>query len=237
MPRRQTTDLFIQTLKSTLGVVVLAAAFFVLILRILPGALDVATKEATAASSQDMIMVFRNLAYPEIAADLGLAGNDMPMPLAGAALERVDEKVRAFAADTKIVKLKIFCLKGSIIYSSDLAQIGDRFDQTDEAFLHALRGRSFSEIEHLDRYEGLNGPMSDVVLAATYVPIRDATGSIIGVVEIYVDRTEVQRQVDNEKSEVLAIIIVGFAALGAATFWAIWSQLVRVRAGIRIEAD
>jgi hypothetical protein len=236
VPLSQKSDLLFKTLKATLLVVALAAAFFVLVMRILPGALDLATKEATAASSQDLIMVFRNLVYPEIAEDLGLAGNDMPMPLAGAALERVDRQVRGFAANSKIAKLKIFCLKGSIIYSTDIAQIGERFSETDEAFLHAIRGRSFSEIERKDSYEGLSGAMRDVVLAATYVPIRDDTNTVVGVIEIYVDRTEVQRQIDTEKSEMLAILIVGFAAVGGATFWAIWSQLVRVRASVRIEA-
>lgn len=237
MPRSQTSDFLIQTLRATLGVALLAMLFFVLVMRLLPGALDLATKEATAASSQDVIMVFRNLVYPEIDADLDLAGNDMPMPLAGAALGRVDQKVRAFVAGTKIAKLKIFCLKGSIIYSTDRTQIGDRFSEPNEAFLHATRGRSFSEIERKDRFDSVSGPISDAVLAATYVPIRDDSNSLVGVIEVYMDRTVVQRQIDSVKSEIMAVLIVGFAAMGAATFWAIWSQLVRFRASTRIEAD
>lgn len=236
MTQTKARTLLVQTVRSMVGVVTLAIVFFVIILRVLPDTLDVVTREATAASSEDAIIIFNNLVYPGIEADLALDSRTPAAPISRTALERVDGQVRAFAQGTNITKLKIFNLRGMVIYSTEPAQIGSQFSEGTEAFLHATRGRSFSELRRVESHVGMRGTITDAILSSTYIPIRDRGNSVVGVAEIYVDSSHVYARVNQEKSRFLAIIIVGFAGLGAATFWAVWTQVVRLRSVIRIEA-
>ncbi len=173
--------------------------------------------EGVAAS---MAQIFANTLWHdyrpllEDGADMGAeAVRDDPMTLA------LDREVRRVTAGTKVIKIKVYAVNGFTLYSTDRAQIGVDYSQR-PAFLTALGGGIFSELARRDRFDAVNGPLTDIVVLATYVPARapDDPSRILAVLEIYTDVTELEITVLNRpevRGAMLVIVLVLLSAFGA----------------------
>jgi hypothetical protein len=91
---------------------------------------------------------------------------------------------------TDIMKVKIYGMNGMTVYSTERKQIGeDKHDN--QGFQSAAQGIAGSQITHRGKFSAIEGDVFDKDMVASYIPIRNQAGLIIGVAEIYTDRTPV----------------------------------------------
>lgn len=217
-------------LPAGLLLLVSALTLFLYLAYAIPEALEHSAKNSSQASNEDKVTLFMRLVYPSIAADLKLEGPDPVKPLTDpAAFERVDQRIREFVVGTHIVKVKIFAPSGLVVYSSDPKQIGAPFEEASEAILHASRGRAFSDVSVRDTFVGYSGELRNVTIVSSYLPVRDEERNIVGIAEIYSERTSVFQQIAFEQAKIVSVLIVGFAVLGAMCVWVFWTMYLRLR--------
>lgn len=215
-----------------------AVCFFTVLAWMVPQALEMSARNSAQASNEDKVTLFMRMVYPSIASDLNLVPSKASVPLRNPeSFNRVDKKIRDFVAATHIVKVKIFDPTGQVIYSADPKQIGQMFTEGTEAMLHASRGRAFSDVTFRETFLGYSGELSNVVIVSSYLPVRDNERNIVGIAEIYSERTEVFHQIEFDQAKILSVLVVGFAFLGALTFWVIWSMYLRLREVIEDKAQ
>lgn len=216
--------------RSGILLVVSAAAFFVFLAYIVTDALEMSARNSAETSNVDKVTLFMRLVYPSIAADLNLVPGIASKPLLDPdTFARVDQKIRAFVEDTHIVKVKIFDMTGQVIYSANPAQVGEMYNEGTEALLHASRGHPFSDVTFRDTFLGYSGEMRNVAIVSSYLPVRDIERNIVGVAELYTERTEIFDKIAFAEDTVNAVLIMGFALLCAAFSWIVWLMYVVVR--------
>jgi hypothetical protein len=99
-----------------------------------------------------------------------------------------DQQARRLTLGTRILKIKAYARDGMTVYSTDKSQLGDDYSEREDV-IHALRGRPSSEISKRQFFEAFTENISDVAVVSSYHPFKDPNGRIIGVMEVYADRT------------------------------------------------
>ncbi|MDX8399221.1 MAG: PAS domain S-box protein, partial [Gallionellaceae bacterium] len=140
-----------------------------------------------------------------------LANSDLDSLLASA-LEVIHEE--------DILKLKIYSLSGTAIYSSAKSEIG-RSSHHQDFVERALHGETVHSVEHRDSFLSMNGEMQNVELAITYKPLLHE-GKRIGVIEIYDDATPVFKRLRANTINIILIVLGIFCMMFAALFFAIF---------------
>ncbi|MFZ4789279.1 MAG: hypothetical protein ACOYLL_14430 [Beijerinckiaceae bacterium] len=147
--------------------------------------------EATQAANTTVTKLFVNELYPRLTEPLALEGSGKRgEPLAGEALETTDSTIRKFMFGTDIMKVKIYGMNGMTVYSTERKQIGEG-KHDNQGFQSAAQGIAGSQITHRGKFSAIEGDVFDKDMVASYIPIRNQAGMIIGVAEIYTDRTPV----------------------------------------------
>ncbi len=195
--------------------------------------LSQAITETTQAGNATLTRVFINDLYPRLAPDLGLSGNprEMKQQLDEQELSRVDLAVREFILGTDILKVKLFNLDGVTLYSSDPSQIGDKKTEY-PGFKSASRGRPESQISFREEFSAFEGKLFQRDLVSSYIPIKDPNGGVIGVAEIYTDRTAVMAfagELDLQLKTLLIPVLAVILFLLAVVLWRFSYQLTQVR--------
>jgi hypothetical protein len=149
---------------------------------------------STEVANDDMVEIIVNTLSSDIerlvvAADQTTPSQDWKSLAEGAAFIDFDAKARHLALNTRIVKIKVYNRSGVTIYSTDLTQLGADYSKREE-FVHALRGSSTSTIIQRDFFKSFTQEIKDATLVASYHPLKSATGEIIGVSEVYANRTK-----------------------------------------------
>jgi signal transduction histidine kinase len=116
-----------------------------------------------------------------------------------------------------VLKVKIYNLSGTTIYSSDPSQIGEDRSEN-RGFVTARMGKTLSELTHRDQIDALEGDRADVDVLSTYVPAYDAQERIIAVLEIYGDVTSLVIQMDHDGDTLLMVVALTFALVYIALF-------------------
>ena len=184
--------------------------------------------ESTQASNATIARIFVNEVLPRIDSPLALEQREKAPPPSGEALELIDREVRRFMFGTDVLKVKLYRLDGLTVYSTEAVQIGQSGLQN-PAFQAALQGVTGSEITHRETFKAADGDVFDRDLVSSYIPIRDGNGLIIGVAEIYTDRTPVLLRSGARDAlhplltlgQTLQLLLILFVA------WAVWSWLLR----------
>ena len=111
-----------------------------------------------------------------------------------------------------VVKLNVFDLNGTTVWSSDRSTIGITKRES-PLYRQAVTGESSSKLARDHDVIHLDGVARPIDVVETYVPLRDVReGKIIGVMEIYRDiADDVALQVDDAKATVLKTML---AAMG-----------------------
>jgi signal transduction histidine kinase len=120
-----------------------------------------------------------------------------------------------------VVKIKIYLLDGTTVFSTEPVQIGE--DKSGNAGFRAGRaGQVASELTHRGQFSAFEGVIENRDLLSSYVPIRltDHANGIDAVFEIYTDVTQLLAEVHRTK------IVVAFTT--GATFFAIYLVLLLV---------
>jgi len=116
-----------------------------------------------------------------------------------------------------ILKLKIYNLSGTTIYSSAKDEIGGTSDNPDW-LAKALRGEVVHHIGHRDTFLSKAGEMHDAYVASVYMPLTHA-GKRIGVFEIYADATPVFNRIHANTIRIALIVFCAFTALYVTLFF------------------
>jgi len=104
------------------------------------------------------------------------------------AFVQLDTKVRNAMRDNTVVKIKIYDLQGTTLYSTDVAQIGEDRSGHPNWITAARQGLASSEVEFQERFNALQGAVENRNLIASYLPMIDPrTRNTVGVFEVYSD--------------------------------------------------
>jgi hypothetical protein len=110
-----------------------------------------------------------------------------------------------------VIKIKVFDATGQIIYSTDLALIG-QLDASNPNLQGALAGQVTSKLVRAEKVADLSGETFTVDVIETYVPVSRQPGSPFQVFEIYQDATDLLAQVQ-EAQRVLAAAVASIMLL------------------------
>jgi len=130
--------------------------------------------------------------------------------------EVISETVRRLAADTPVMKIKVFDLKGYVMYSSEQGQIGSRAETDIEFQKTFSSGTVTSELGFRKTFDSINGNVNDRWVLSSYLPIRNVeNGEVEGVVEIYSDVTSLYQNIKASqfKFSIVVILIMGLVYL------------------------
>jgi hypothetical protein len=117
-------------------------------------------------------------------------------------------KVEMLFKRSDVVKLKVYASDGMTIFSTDSKQIGEEKSEV-EAVTHALRGRSSSQFSVRENFMTISGNRSNIEVVSSYHPLQSRAGTIIGVVEIYSDRSsDFEAAATLVKTKLSSIIII-----------------------------
>lgn len=144
--------------------------------------------KTTEESNATVTKLFVNEVYPDVQSQLKLTTKGQAEPLSGMSLDVVDQKVRDFTRNTDILKVKIYDVSGITIYSTVHSELGA--DKSGNSGWQAgLSGELFSKLTHRGKFSAVEGEVFNRDLVATYVPIRVDGDQIVGVTELYTDRS------------------------------------------------
>ena len=120
-------------------------------------------------------------------------------------------ELRAFVAGLDVLKVKLYDLQGTTVFSSERGQIGGDYSRN-ERYLLAVKGAFASDLEHRRKFTSFTGPLTDRWVLSSYVPVHAGNNSkILGVAEIYRDVT--QQRAEAERSRIVRMAIVGGALI------------------------
>jgi hypothetical protein len=177
--------------------------------------------KSTQASNVTITKVFVNELLPDLFSTLRI--HEPYRKLKKEELSFIDKRVRTFMLGTDILKIKVFNLQGTTQYSTEHKQIG-QMKTENTSFQLAATGKKGSQITKKGEFSAIDGVVFDRDLVSSYLPIRNVFGAVVGVVEIYTDRTQAIRGVPHfiqPLNNFLLVSLVITAFLFAAQFWSL----------------
>lgn len=133
----------------------------------------------------------------------------------------------------EVLRANVYSVDGSVLWSSDAALRGKRFETNDELG-DALNGNISYHRKNpgdLGKSEHVDLPRSEAGFIEYYVPVWDrARTKILGVVEIYKMPTQLARTLERASRLVWGIAIAGGLFLYATLFWVVRKGQAVIRA-------
>ncbi|MBF0383661.1 MAG: hypothetical protein HQL69_21785 [Magnetococcales bacterium] len=220
-----------------MNLAVIIAVYFI-ITKSVQSSITAAITETTQAGNAAVTQIFVNEVYPELHRDLKLdyRPDNIKTALDKEELKRVDQRVRQFMLGTDILKVKIYNIHGITLYSSHFSQIGDNKRGT-AGFDSASKGRLVSKITHRGKFSALDGDVFERDLVASYIPILDKDQEIIGVAEIYTDRSLVVQFADELITQVKTELIPSLCTIlfvVAMIVWRFASYTTQLQVALRL---
>ncbi|MGH1429950.1 MAG: GGDEF domain-containing protein [Neptuniibacter sp.] len=134
-------------------------------------------------------------------------------------LEELDLLIKAFMGPYGIVKVKLFTLDGTVVYSNDMSIIGEN-SLGNEHLETALKGGRSSVIQTKNQIRDLaHQDRFDVDVVESYVAMKKPEGKVIGAFEIYQDMTFFRQEVSKGVFYFLIELAVILITVVAAAFW------------------
>jgi diguanylate cyclase (GGDEF)-like protein len=125
----------------------------------------------------------------------------------------LDEEVRRLMRGSTVMKVKIYDLSGTTVYSSDPSQIGED-KSTNAGFLAARAGRAASDVTFREAFDAFEGRRNDLDLVSSYIPIRrPGSGEVDAVFEVYSDVTPLMRQMQRVQWQIVAATLGGVSVI------------------------
>jgi hypothetical protein len=160
---------------------------------------DEAARSSTEAANDDVVELVSNVMAAEAlellnAYDGSLASMDWDALSQTTVFGQFDQDARRLMLGTRILKIKLYAKDGMTVYSTDLLQLGADYSEREDV-IHALRGRPSSETIQRDFFEAFTEDIQNATIVTSYHPFKDPSGRIVGVMEVYADRTAEFEQV------------------------------------------
>ncbi|WP_420599214.1 GGDEF domain-containing protein [Neptuniibacter sp.] len=134
-------------------------------------------------------------------------------------LEELDMLIKAFMGPYGIVKVKLFSLDGTVVYSNDMSIIGEN-SLGNKHLESALKGGQSSTIQTKNQIRDLtHEDRFDVDVVESYVAMKKPEGKVIGAFEIYQDMTFFRQEVSKGVFYFLIELAVILITVVAAAFW------------------
>lgn len=203
-------------------IIALLISQYTFILKESKNALTSVITQTTQSSNLTITKLFINNVYPEISDIVRLRENPNPkVGLSDQELNNVDTVIRNFMFGTDILKIKLYSTNGMTVYSTEQSQIGDDKSKN-KGFLSALKGKAGSQITHRGKFSAIDGEVFNKDLVSSYLPIRDKIGSVIGVAEIYTDRTPSIAKAKSNQNDISAYLLLFNVLIAISIFFLVW---------------
>lgn len=190
-----------------LPVVVLAAVLLIGTYRFVVLSNLKSSVEAVAAS---MAQIFANTLWHDYGS-LVVDANGMTADLirSDPRTHVLDREVRKIAAGTRVLKVKVYSVNGTTLYSTDPAQIGSDYSK-EKGFQVALAGGAASQLIRRETFQAIAGPRTDIVALESYVSARSPVdpGRVIAVLEIYSDITDLEDGILTRPEAIIAMVVI-----------------------------
>ena len=117
----------------------------------------------------------------------------------------LQNQAERYTKNLSIVKIKVYNLQGTTIFSTEPGQIGKDKSQS-TGFQTALTGKLKTELGHRDTFGAIRGKIEDRKLLSSYVPIVNDLGETKGVFELYNDVTPLVDKISRTQLKIIAIV-------------------------------
>ena len=109
-----------------------------------------------------------------------------------------------------ILKIKIYDIKGKVLFSTDLTQTGIVKPANYTGSIVAVTGKVISKISDRDKFTKIDGSDAyDLKVLSSYLPIkRESDNKVVGVIEIYTDLTKTLSEIEDKQFKVIGIVLV-----------------------------
>jgi signal transduction histidine kinase len=174
----------------------------------------------TARDRAERVAAFHARFVADAVLSPALQGVDLSRPLTGAAYDSLDAFVHERVLSTdRDVRVKIWRLDGTIVYSDAAALVGRHFADEAAELAEVASGHVESGVSDLNAEENLFERLVADKLFFTYVPLRLAPGGpTVAVAELYQRYSVIQGDIDRLVRTLLLTFGLGFVILYAALF-------------------
>jgi len=147
--------------------------------------------------------------------------------------KQLDREMRGVLPPLQVFKIKVYDTTSRIIYSTDPTISYGQPNLGNAKLQHALLGVITSELETDESVWDLGSEeRREGAIVETYVPVKNSSGRVVGVMEIYQDVTETYERI----LPTVLLIIVGASVLAMGTLYGALYWLIR-RAHLTIRAQ
>lgn len=149
---------------------------------------------------------FSNALWPQFSG-LVIESADAPAGTLRSIAQEADlyDLVARHMKGTDVVKVKIYALNGATVFSTDATQTGEN-KSDNPGFLAALDGKVVSALIHRDTMDTFEGSVTNLDIISSYMPVRDESRKIAGVIEIYSDVTSFVSRLNETQIIVIGIV-------------------------------
>ncbi len=124
------------------------------------------------------------------------------------------EQFQVMYLDSHIVKIKIYGLDGTTVFSSDTTQIGEN-KRDNPGFQSALSGQPMSEFVHREQFSTFEKLVEEIDLVSSYVPLL-GEGNVVAVFEQYRDVSDHVEHLNTSQRLIglMLLIVLGSVYVG-----------------------
>jgi signal transduction histidine kinase len=117
---------------------------------------------------------------------------------------QLEQTLKAQTEGLSVEKIKVFNKKGTVIFSTDVKQIGKE-SKGSGGFKEAISGQVVTKLSGRDGYKTATNKIKTRQLLASYIPITDASlgGEIEGVFELYSDVTPLVNRIHKKQNNII----------------------------------
>ncbi|MBI5352568.1 MAG: hypothetical protein HZB50_08035 [Chloroflexi bacterium] len=166
-----------------------------------------------------LTQIFSNAIWPQFASFLSSASGLSAEELrAHPETEHLRQTVYEEMRGLSVVRIKIYDLEGTAIFSTEETQIGE--DQSkDDGFLTALNGGVISELTHRDTMNTFDSQIENRDVISSYIPIRHGDSGVVGVFEVYDDVTPLLVKISTAQRNIAVGVVVILTLLYGILFF------------------
>ncbi len=170
-----------------------------------------------------LTQAFKNSIWPRFATYVTtVADDDGDQLRANPETAQIHEAVVMLIKDLPVIRVKIYNLEGTVIFSTDPREIGGKKHvpghRNEGAFEVARSGRIVSKVSHHDEVNAFGRILRDRNVLESYLPVRQGDGPVEAVFELFSDVTALIQRVDEIQRDILLGLVAAFGLIYGGLF-------------------